>query len=267
MSGNGWTASTDEWVAPLARILDSHKSGTVAIETNQMPPPIGACLRGELAGADLADISPVLSEMRMIKSPEEIEILRQRGQVAVAMVEAAEKAIGEGVPEYEVALAVIEGGTRKAAGFLTGEGLDRFFTPTVHNLQILQSGHDTSMVHRRSTVRRLRRGDPVYLCFCGIITFKNYRPGFDREFFVGSVTDEQAGIYETALRAQGAALEAIRPGVPAEEVHFAADAVYRGAGFAPTYRTGRANRLLGHRKAGTQGWRHDTSAAGHDLRR
>ncbi len=95
------------------------------------------------------------------------------------------------------------------------------------------------MVHRRSTVRRLRRGDPVYLCFCGIANFKQYKLGFDREYFVGTVTDRQARIYETALRAQAAALHAVRPGAVAEDVHFAADAVYREAGFEPAYRTGR----------------------------
>ena len=43
----------------------------------------------------------------MIKSPDEIAVMRQAGQVAVAMTQAAEEVIAEGVPEYEVALAVI----------------------------------------------------------------------------------------------------------------------------------------------------------------
>src|SRR5690606_14339323 len=79
-----------------------------------------------------------------------------------------------------------------------------------------------------------------YLCFCGIANFKNYKLGFDREFFVGSVTDEQARIYETAVKAQEAALRAIRPGVPCEEVNAAAEEVYREAGFGAAYRTGRS---------------------------
>lgn len=67
--------------------------------------------------------------------------------------------------------------------------------------QILQSGTDTCMVHRRSSVRRMCKGDPVYLCFCGIANFRNYNLGFDREFFIGDVTDEQARVYETAVAA------------------------------------------------------------------
>lgn len=42
------------------------------------------------------------------------------------------------------------------------------------------------MVHGRSTKRRLERGDPAYLCFCGIANFKRFKLGFDREFFVGT---------------------------------------------------------------------------------
>ena len=177
--------------------------------------------------------------MRMVKTSEEIETMRQAGQVAIAMCEGGIKAIGEGVPEYEIALAVISGGTRKAAEFLGDEGTDGLFSPTIHNLQILQSGPYLSMVHRRSTVRRIQKEDPVYMCFCGIANFRNFKLGFDRQYFVETVKDEHARIYETALRAQAAALEMIRPGIMAEEVHGASSEIYSDAGFGISYRTGR----------------------------
>jgi Xaa-Pro aminopeptidase len=197
-------------------------------------------LQENIGSARFRDITRTIGKMRVIKSPEEIAIMRQAGQVAVAMVEAGKAALGEGVPEYEVALAVLGGGTRKAAEFLTDRGWENFISPTVHNLQVLQSGHDTSKVHRRSNVRRLQRGDPVYMCFCGMVNFKQYKLGFDREFFIGAVSGEQARVYEATVAAQMAALEAVRPGVTAEAVHEAANAVYEAAGFAPGYRTGRA---------------------------
>ena len=229
----------DEWRAPLDALLAGGRGIKLGIERLQMAALIAQHLRDRHRDLNARDASRLLVEMRMIKGPEELEIMRQAGQVAVAMTEAAEPVIGEGVPEYEVALAVIAGGTRKAAEFLD-ETADRFFSPTIYNLQILQSGHDTCLVHRRSTVRRIRRGDPVYLCFCGIANFKLVKLGFDREYFVGEVTDEQARHYETTIAAQKAALDAIRPGVLAEEPHRAAEAVYREAGLQPGYRTGRA---------------------------
>jgi Xaa-Pro aminopeptidase len=192
-----------------------------------------------LSQAQVSDVGPLVAEIRMIKSADEIETMRKAGQVAVAMVEGAKSALGEGVPEYEVALAVIAAGTRKAATLLDPEA-DRFVSPTIYNLQILQSGPDTCMVHRRSAVRRMRKGDPVYLCFCGIANFRNYKLGFDREFFIGSATDEQAKVYETAVAAQQAALAAIRPGITCEAINAAAEEVYTDAGFSAGYRTGRS---------------------------
>src|SRR5262249_45938370 len=151
--------------------------------------------------AQIADASRILGTMRMIKSPEEIDIMRKAGEVAAAMMGAAHGALHEDVPEYEAALAVINAGTRKAAGFLTPLGWEAFISPMIHNLQIMQSGGDTTMVHRRASTRRMKRGDPVYFCFCNMVEFKHYRLGFDRMFFIGEVSDE-------AARAQNAAVEA-----------------------------------------------------------
>jgi Xaa-Pro aminopeptidase len=235
-----WTDGVGgEWVAHLQDLLGGLKNKRIGILHNKTHPVILECLQREFPGAALVDISDTLGDMRMVKSSEEIAVMRQSGQVAIAMCEAGVKAIAEGVPEYEVALAVIAGGTRKAAEFLSEDGADRLFSPTIYNLQILQSGHDLSMVHRRSTVRRIQRGDPVYMCFCGIANFKQFKLGFDREYFVGKVSDEHARLYGIALKAQAAALEMVRPGVPAEEVHAAALEVYQKAGFGICYRSGR----------------------------
>ncbi len=230
----------EEWRKPLAALVAAHSSMTLAVERSLIHPRIHRYVVDNHRTITLADVAPLLGPMRQVKDADEIHTMRQAGQVAIAMVEGAREAIAPDVPEYEVALAVINAGTRKAAEFLSDEGVDQYHSPTVYNLQVLQSGTHTCMVHRRSNVRRLQPGDPVYLCFCGIANFKQYKLGFDREFFVGSVTDEQARNYETAVRAQRAALERIRPGAVAEDIHYAADNVYREAGFAPGYRTGRS---------------------------
>ncbi|MGF6931018.1 Xaa-Pro dipeptidase [Paraburkholderia sp. UCT70] len=227
----------DEWRKPLRDVLQVSGAKRLGMERAKMPALVANALPVE--PGSLTDIGQIIFDLRTIKSESEISIMKQAGQVAVAMVESAKDVIKEGVPEYEIALAVIAGGTRKAASFLNDHE-DRFVSPTIYNLQILQSGRDVCLVHRRSSVRKLKRGDPVYLCFCGIANFKNYKLGFDREFFVGSVTDEQARVYEAVVAAQQAALAQIKPGVRCEDVNAAAEEVYRAAGFAPGYRTGRS---------------------------
>ena len=176
----------------------------------------------------------------MIKSAEEIMVMKQAGEIAAAMMQAAEDALGEGRPEYEAALAVINAGTRKAAGFLTAKGWEAFVSPMIHNLQIMQSGRDTSMVHRRASVKPLQKGDPVYFCFCNMAQFKQYKLGFDRMFFIKELSDEAAEVQQTAIDAQQAAIAVMRPGVSAESVAEAANEVYRERGYATGYRTGRS---------------------------
>jgi Xaa-Pro dipeptidase len=235
-----WLDGVDtEWRGKLQEVLERGSAASVGIEERLVPASVAVDLGRILQNRQVVDIGPIIGDLRKVKTADEIATMKQAGQVAIAMVEGARAAIAEGVPEYEVALAVIAAGTRKAATMLDPHR-DRFTSPTIYNLQIMQSGTDTCMVHRRSSTKRLEKGDPVYLCFCGIANFRNFKLGFDREFFVGSVTEEQARIHETTVKAQQTALSVIKPGIRCEEVNEAAETVYRDAGFTPGYRTGRS---------------------------
>ncbi|TNF90707.1 MAG: aminopeptidase P family protein [Gammaproteobacteria bacterium] len=229
----------NRWENVLAKAIGD-RSGKIGVELAALPPIVRNWFDEQMPGVAFSDIGPLLGEMRMIKSPEEIEVMKQAGQIAGAMMQAAEDALGEGRPEYEAALAVIDAGTRKAAGFLTDRGWEAFISPMIHNLQIMQSGRDTSMVHRRASVKKLAAGDPVYFCFCNMAQFKQYKLGFDRMFFIRQVSDEAAEVQQAAIDAQQAAIAAMRPGVTAESVAEAANEVYRERGYETGYRTGRS---------------------------
>lgn len=229
----------NRWESVLARTIGEEVM-EIGIESGVMPPPVRQWFDTHAPGIRLRDISRMLGEMRMIKSPEEISVMRQAGAIAGAMMAAAEGALREGTPEYEVALSIINAGTRKAASFLTPRGWDAFVSPMIHNLQIMQSGRDTAMVHRRASVKSIERGDPVYFCFCNMAEFKQYKLGFDRMFFVREISEETFRVQQAAIDAQQAAIHAIRPGVTAESIAEAANEVYRARGFQPGYRTGRS---------------------------
>lgn len=210
------------------------------VEADLVPAIVRNFLDEEYKGVRLRNVSPVLGEMRMIKSPAEIEVMKQAGQIAGAMMTAAHQSLEAGAPEYESALAVMAAGTRKAAGFLTARGWEAFVSPLIHNLQIMQSGTDTSMVHRRASAKLLEKGDPVYFCFCNMAQFKQYKLGFDRMFFVEEATDEAVKVQQAAIDAQQAALRSIRAGVTAESVAEAANESYAAGGYVTGYRTGRS---------------------------
>lgn len=230
---------SNSWQNVLLRALGK-VTRNIGIEKDIMPALVRNWIDAELTAVSLIDIAPILGEMRMIKSDHEIEVMQQAGAIAGDMMSAAQNALAEGVPEYEAALAVINAGTRKAAGFLTDKGWEAFVSPMIHNLQIMQSGKDTSMVHRRASVKKLEKYDPVYFCFCNMAQFKLYKLGFDRMFFVNDVKDEAAAVQQAAIDAQQAAIAAIRPGVTAQSIAEAANAVYQDLGYETGYRTGRS---------------------------
>jgi len=230
---------SNSWQAALAKVLGPNPE-SIWLELPTVPAIVRNYLDQDFGSVPLCDIAPILGQQRTIKSALEIEVMSQAGSIAGAMMQAAHESLAEGVPEYESALAVINAGTKKAAGFLTDTGWERFVSPMIHNLQILQSGRDTSMVHRRASVRTYQRADPVYFCFCNMAQFKQYKLGFDRMFHIGEVTDQAAEVQMAAIEAQQAAIAAIKPGVSAEQVAAAANAVYQKRGYETGYRTGRS---------------------------
>jgi Xaa-Pro dipeptidase len=235
-----WTDGLgDEWRKILP---DSLKGpGRVAIEPEQMPPVVRNYMGTIVDASRLGDATSIIADMRMIKSDEELQLARHAGQVATAMMEAGRDAIGDGIPEYEVALATSVSGTRKAAELLEAHYADTCMSPNTHFLQIMASGEEITKPHHRASARVMKRGEPVFLCFCGMTNFHRFKLGFDRTFWIGEVADKsQEAIYQVAVDSQAAALEVLRPGTSAEAVHAAYADVIQSAGFDYPFRCGRA---------------------------
>lgn len=229
----------NEWREELPNAVRSAKN--IAIEPDHMPPLVRSYLSELVDAGKITSATPILSELRMIKSEEELQLARHAGQVADAMMSTGRAAIGDGVPEYEVAIATSQAGTRKAAELLEAHYSDADMSPNTHFLQIMASGDTITKTHHRASTRVMRRGEPVFICFCGMTNFHRFKLGFDRTFWIGEIADpSQADVYEVALASQKAALDALRPGVTAESVHAAYAEVIQGAGFEYPFRCGRA---------------------------
>jgi Xaa-Pro aminopeptidase len=229
----------NEWREALPGVLKG--AGRVAIEPNQMPPMVRNYIETIVEMSRLGDVTPIVADMRMIKSDEELQLARHAGQVAMAMMEAGRAAIGDGVREYEVALATSSAGTRKAAELLEAHYEDAHMSPNTHFLQIMASGTEITKPHHRATTRVMKRGEPVFLCFCGMTNFHRFKLGFDRTFWIGEIADRsQEAVYRVAVDSQAAALGLLRPGVAAEEIHGAYAEVIQAAGFDYPFRCGRA---------------------------
>ncbi len=227
-----------EWREELPNAVKG--AGKVGVEPDHMPPLVHAYL-DELVGKErLTTATPILNDMRMIKSAYELQLARHTGEVASTMAAAGRAAIGDGVPEFEVALATSQAGTRKAAELLAAHYDDSDMSPNMHFLQIMASGNEVAKTHHRASTRVMRQGEPVFMCFCGLTNFLRFKVGFDRMFWIGEPDPEQTAVYEVAVASQKAALNALRPGVTAESVHSAYAGIIHDAGYEYPFRCGRA---------------------------
>jgi len=228
-----------EWRAELPKAV--HGAACVGIEPDHMPPIVRRYMDDLLGAETISSISSILADMRMIKSAQELQLARDAGQVANAMMAAGRAAIKDGVPEYEVAIATSQAGTRKAAELLSANYEDTDMSPNTHFLQIMASGKEITKTHHRATTRIMKTGEPVFLCFCGMTNFHRFKLGFDRTFWIGEIADKsQAAVYDVAIESQKAALAVLRPGITAEAVHAAYAKVIEDAGYDYPFRCGRA---------------------------
>jgi len=228
-----------EWREALPGLLGT--TAAIGIEPDLIPPLVRTFIDSVVDAKRYRDISPIVSDMRMIKSEEELKIARHAGEVGIAMMEAGRGAIKEGIAEYEVALAATTAGTHKAAQLLRTHYEGSQMSPSIHFMQILASGQEITMTHHRASTKRLNYGEPVFLCFCGMTDFHRFKLGFDRTFWIGEVGDRsQEAAYQTAVDSQAAALSVLGPGVLAEDVHGAYAEVIQSAGFEYPFRCGRA---------------------------
>ena len=228
----------NEWREEMPKAIKN--TTTIAVEPDHMPPMVRAYVSEVIDTQRLGNATALLSAMRMIKSPEELQLARHAGEVATAMMLAGRGAIADGVPEFEVAIATSQAGTRKAADLLTRHYADTDMSPNTHFLQIMASGDSIIKTHHRASTRIMHKGDPVFLCFCGMTNFHRFKLGFDRTFWIGDAPKDQIAVYEVAVASQKAALNALRPGVTAESIHAEYANVIQEAGYDYPFRCGRA---------------------------
>jgi D-alanyl-D-alanine dipeptidase len=119
--------------------------------------------------------------------------------------------------------------------------LDRLLRERGHDrvdFTIVGSGPNSASPHHHSAERAIGLGDAVVMDFGGVAN--GYCSDITRTVFVGEPTQEQRRVYDTVRAAQQAAFDAVRPGVPAQEVDRAARAVISDAGYGEffVHRTG-----------------------------
>ena len=157
-----------------------------------------------------------IDEIRMVKSPEEIEYIKKAQAIAEDAFEHILAFIKPGVTERQIAL--------ELDFYMLSHGAEALSFET-----IAVAGKKTSMPHGVPDDSIVKIGDFITMDFGAV--YKGYHSDMTRTVAVGEISAEQKKIYEIVLQAQLNALNILSEGVTGKEADDAARSVISDAGY------------------------------------
>ena len=200
--------------------------------------------------AEIANGTPLIRRVRSIKSPYEIELMRQSGLRHADVYRTIPSLYREGMTEIGLSTEIErESRLRGSLGLfrIFGQSMEIFAgsvlagdnadAPSPYDFALGGAGlNDSIPIGGNGTV--LRSGMSVMVDLGG--NFTGYMTDMSRVFSVGDLPDTAYGAHETALRIQREIERTAGPGTPAAELYNTAAGIAAEAGFADYF--------MGHRQ-------------------
>ena len=175
----------------------------------------------------LSDISKDLMHLRMIKSFEEIKIIKNGSRIADIGGEEIVKNIREGNTEIEVAIAGRDKMEREIVKtYPDAEYMDTWVW--------FQSGINTDGAHNPKTNRKLEKGDILSLNTFPMIS--GYYTALERTLFLDHADDDSLKAWEANVKVHKRGLELIKPGIKCSEICLELNELFEELGYLE-YRT------------------------------
>ena len=217
-----WTWGGGEFEDPLdkfAQIVRRHgvDRGRVGIEVPAyyLHPHHYLAVRQCLGEQRVVEQSNLIHDLKLVKSPREIEYIRRAAQIADLGMQTFVDALKTGRTELAIAGDVYQ------ALMHAGSGL-------AASPMNLVTGERSSFSHGAPTTRVVRDGDYGSIEYGA--TWKRYTSTIGRQFCMGAPTERMRELYELVRAASDAQIAEIRAGVPATAPHAAAKRVIADAG-------------------------------------
>lgn len=182
-------------------------------------------LRAGFAGLSIIDLTEDLQSLRLIKSPDEVRVMKRAAELADMAIEVGVQALREGVTELEV-IAEIEYAMKK-------QGVREMSFDT-----LVLFGENSADPHGVPGNNRLKRGD--FALFDLGVVWNGYCSDITRTVVFGEASRKQREIYATVLKAEEAAIEMATVGATIGSIDIAARQVITSAGYGEyfTHRIG-----------------------------
>ncbi|GAC42340.1 M24 family metallopeptidase [Paenibacillus popilliae] len=192
----------------------------LAFEKNHISVAQFEALAAALDAKRYADAGPILQDLRVIKSPEEVERLLEAIRVIEAVLTEGVSRVRPGITELDV-VAELEYLMKK-------KGAER---PSFDTMVL--AGERAALPHGVPGNRIIREGE--LLLFDLGVYVNGYASDITRTFAVGEVNEESRRIYDTVLAANEAAIAAVKPGVTCGSLDRTARQVIEARGYGPCF--------------------------------
>ncbi|WP_139490436.1 M24 family metallopeptidase [Brevibacillus dissolubilis] len=204
----------------------------------------------ESIGADrYVDIDAVLRDMRLLKTPEEVAVIKRAVAIVEDVLRAGLKKVAVGVSEIEI-VAELEYQMKK----LGAEG------PSFSTMVL--AGENSALPHGNPGERKIQAGE--LLLFDLGVYVDGYASDITRTFAVGELSDKQKEIYQAVLDANLKAIERVQPGATLASLDQAAREHITAKGYGEYFmhRLGHGMGLDVHEYPSVHGQNQETLRAG-----
>jgi Xaa-Pro aminopeptidase len=189
----------------LAALLRKRRLGArrIGIEMDYLPAEDFAALVELLPRASFVPAQRLLSRLREIKTPAEIEILRRLSRIADRSITQAYQAVGAGSTEMDIAAAL----TRA----VYGQGAEYF------KLMIVATGERSVFPNVGPTERVLEKGDVCRVEIFPMIA--GYHAGVCRTAAIGAAPPQADRIWANLTACKHLLLDVIKPGASTRQIY------------------------------------------------
>ena len=200
----------DNFLKAITSIIDDNEiPKNIGIENDHITLEMNEKIQSIFSASAFTDISKKLMKLRMIKSKEEIEIIKNGARIADIGGEEIVKNIKEGATELEIAITGRDKMEKEIAKtYPDAEYMDTWVW--------FQSGINTDGAHNPKTNRKLVNGDILSLNTFPMIS--GYYTALERTLFLDNVNDESLKAWEANVKVHKRGLELIKPGVKCSDI-------------------------------------------------
>ena len=239
----------DNFLKAIVSIIGKNKPPkNIGIEYDHITLEVKNKLKSIFSFSNFSDVSKKLMKLRIIKSKEEIDIIKNGARIADIGAEEIVKNIKVGESELEIAIAGRDKMEREIAKtYPDAEYMDTWVW--------FQSGINTDGAHNPKTSRKLKSGDILSLNTFPMIS--GYYTALERTLFLETIDDASLKAWEANIKVHERGLELIKPGMKCSEICHELNDLFAQLGYLQ-YRTfgyGHSFGMLSHfygREAGLE---------------